>query len=86
MKNILCYGDSNTWGAKPIEVFGEIHRFPLEARWTTVLQQELGSNYYVVAEGLNNRTSAFDDEIDGLHKNGRTHFFPASSRICHWTW
>lgn len=74
MKNILCYGDSNTWGAKPLTVFGQIHRYPLEARWTTVLGQQLGPDYYVVAEGLNNRTTAFDDEIEGRHKNGQRHF------------
>lgn len=74
MKNILCYGDSNTWGAKPLTAFGQIHRYPLEKRWTTVLQQNLGPDYYVVAEGLNNRTTAFDDEIEGRHKNGQRHF------------
>ncbi|NQV99950.1 MAG: SGNH/GDSL hydrolase family protein [Rhodospirillales bacterium] len=75
MKNILCYGDSNTWGARPLTVFGEIHRYPLQLRWTTVLQQQLGPAYHVVAEGLNNRTTAFDDEIEGRHKNGQRHFF-----------
>lgn len=74
MKNILCYGDSNTWGAEPITTFGEIHRYPLEKRWTSVLQKSLGPDFYVVAEGLNNRTTAFDDEIDGRHKNGQRHF------------
>ena len=73
-KNILCFGDSNTWGAKPLTVFGEIHRYPFEQRWTTHLQQNLGADYYVVAEGLNNRTTAFDDEIEGRHKNGQRHF------------
>ncbi len=75
MKNILCFGDSNTWGAIPIKEQGKIFRYPYEARWTTVLQNTLGSEYRVVAEGLNARTTAFDDEIEGRHKNGERHLF-----------
>ncbi|MCF6300405.1 MAG: arylesterase, partial [Proteobacteria bacterium] len=37
MKNILCYGDSLTWGAIP---GGDRHAF--EDRWPTVLGAELG--------------------------------------------
>ena len=65
MKNILCYGDSNTWGAQPVLKLGSPNRYPLEVRWTTVMQNQLGSDYHVIAEGLNGRTSAFDDEIEG---------------------
>jgi lysophospholipase L1-like esterase len=75
MKNILCYGDSNTWGAKPLTAFGKIYRYPLQARWTSVLQAHLGADYHVIAEGLNGRTTCFDDEIEGRHKNGKRHFF-----------
>lgn len=35
-------------------------RFPEEVRWTGVLQTELGDDYVVVEEGLNGRTTCFD--------------------------
>ncbi len=76
MKTILCYGDSNTWGAKPVEVLGDSHRYPYEVRWTTVLQNELGPAFQVIPEGLNARTTVFDDDINGHHKNGQPYFFP----------
>ena len=59
MKNILCFGDSNTWGFIPLT--GE--RLPRELRWTGLLQKALGDDYYVIEAGLNSRTVAFDDPI-----------------------
>jgi lysophospholipase L1-like esterase len=66
MKNILCYGDSNTWGYNPQTK----DRFPLDIRWPGVLRMELGSQYWVIEEGLNGRTSVWDDPIEGEWKNG----------------
>ena len=76
MKTILCYGDSNTWGAKPILKLGSPDRYQYEVRWTTVLQNQLGNDYHIIAEGLNGRTSTFDDPIEGAHKNGKRYLFP----------
>jgi len=45
-------------------------------RWPSALQEELGSSFQVIAEGLNGRTTVFDDPIDGAHKNGRTYLLP----------
>lgn len=60
MKTILCYGDSNTWGFVP-GAFGSRQRFDRKTRWTGRLQQLLGSDeFYVVEEGLNNRTTNVD--------------------------
>jgi lysophospholipase L1-like esterase len=59
MKNILCFGDSNTYGYMP----GAGTRYPREIRWTGRLQTLLGSGCCVVEEGLNGRTTAFEDEI-----------------------
>ena len=39
MKQILCYGDSNTWGADPAD---DSRRFEWPVRWPGVLQRELG--------------------------------------------
>lgn len=69
MKNILCYGDSNTWGYNPARQ-GE--RFQFEKRWTTILQDMLGSNFNIIPEGLNSRTTVWDDPIrEGV--NGKKH-------------
>lgn len=40
-KRILCYGDSNTWGYKPVT--GE--RYDEDERFTGVLARELGEDY-----------------------------------------
>ena len=64
MKRILCYGDSNTWGYDPVETGTEgsaAARFPEDVRWTGVLQRQLGPGYRVLEEGLNGRTTAFQD-------------------------
>lgn len=76
MKNILCYGDSNTWGCKPIGSMGVIERFDPDTRWTGVLRQQLGDGYQIIEEGLNARTTAHDDPIDGAHKNGEPYLRP----------
>jgi lysophospholipase L1-like esterase len=50
MKRILCFGDSNTWGYIPGT--GSLQRFPEGVRWTSLLQQRLGSTYNVIEFGL----------------------------------
>jgi len=67
-KRILCFGDSLTWGADP-ETGG---RHPVNSRWTTLLQKNLGESYWIIEEGLNGRTTIWDDLIEG-DKNGRRH-------------
>ena len=64
MKRILCYGDSNTWGYDPVATGPDgsaAVRFPEDIRWTGVLQQMLGPEYRILEEGLNGRTTVFDD-------------------------
>ena len=60
MKRILCYGDSNTWGAVP----GDSSRYQPEVRWTGVMQRELGEGYTVIEEGHGGRTTVFDDPVE----------------------
>ncbi len=57
MKNILCYGDSNTWGYTP----GTGVRYAPNVRWTGVLQKNLGSEYRIIEDGQNARTSVYED-------------------------
>jgi len=66
MKTVLCYGDSLTWGYDA-ETLGR-HR--LEDRWPSVLQKALGDGVNVIAEGLNGRTTAFDDHLADCDRNG----------------
>ena len=64
MKNILCYGDSNTWGYIPgtlnLET-GYKERYSTNQRWTMLLQQHLGQQYRIIEEGLGARTTDIDD-------------------------
>ena len=60
MKHILCFGDSNTWGYSPVD--GK--RYPLDIRWTGVLQKSLGADYRVIEEGLNGRTTFINEGED----------------------
>ena len=69
-RQVLCYGDSNTWGCIPLEDSDEPRRLPRSHRWTGVLQDELGPNYWVIDEGLNGRTTTRDDEEP--YRNGLT--------------
>ncbi len=71
MKTILCYGDSNTWGYNPATK----ERYSKEERWTGILQKELGENYEIIEEGLNGRTTVWDDPIEG-YKNGKKYLIP----------
>jgi lysophospholipase L1-like esterase len=75
MKNVLCYGDSNTWGCVPFEGAGPARRFPPDTRWPGVLQRELGDGYWVVEAGLNARTTVWDDPLEP-HRNGRELLLP----------
>ena len=66
MKTVLCFGDSLTWGYDAVGP----GRHRLEDRWPSVLQAVLGSGVHVIAEGLNGRTTAFDDHLAGEDRNG----------------
>ena len=58
VKNILCFGDSNTWGYSPVDKA----RHPIDVRWTGVLQASLGAGYRIIEEGLNGRTTFKNEE------------------------
>ncbi|QDZ02438.1 SGNH/GDSL hydrolase family protein [Nitratireductor mangrovi] len=66
MKTILCYGDSLTWGYNPE---GPSRHAPAD-RWPDFLQAALGERVRVIAEGLNGRTTAFDDHLGSADRNG----------------
>ena len=60
MAVIVAFGDSNTWGYDPASAT----RFPAHVRWTGVMRRELGAGHSVIEEGLNGRTTVFDDPIE----------------------
>ncbi len=66
MKTVLCYGDSLTWG---YNAEGP-SRHAYADRWPSVLQAELGAAVHVIADGLNGRTTAFDDNLAAEDRNG----------------
>jgi lysophospholipase L1-like esterase len=70
-KTILCYGDSNTWGWDPVTEA----RYARHQRWPGVLRQVLGEGYLVIEEGLNGRTTVWDDPIEG-YRNGKEYLIP----------
>lgn len=57
--NILCFGDSNTYGYKP----DGTGRFDTDTRWTSLLQKKLGADHRVFEEGLCGRTTVFQDDL-----------------------
>ncbi|MGN0395612.1 MAG: SGNH/GDSL hydrolase family protein [Coprococcus sp.] len=60
MKEILCFGDSNTYGLIPKSG----GRYPWGIRWTSILSERLGfADYHVIEEGLCGRTTVFDDPL-----------------------
>ncbi len=71
MKTVLCYGDSNTWGADP----RSDGRYPRDVRWTGVLRATLGADYEVIEEGCRGRTTVWPDPIEG-DKDGKA-YLPA---------
>ena len=68
---VVCFGDSNTWGYIPITA----ERLPRRQRWPGILQQSLGDAFHVIEEGLNGRTTVFDEPFrDG--RNARNTLLP----------
>ena len=59
MYNILCFGDSNTFGSNPAG-----GRHPRSVRWTGLLQNKLGEDFYVIEEGMGGRTTVWDDPLE----------------------
>ena len=60
MKNILCFGDSNTYGYTP-----DTHtRYDYNTRWTGILNKTVQKyGYNVIEEGLCGRTTIFSDNV-----------------------
>ncbi len=60
MKELLCFGDSNTYGVNP----ENNERFGRDERWTGLLQNLLGQDFYVIEDGYRGRSTCFADDSD----------------------
>ena len=69
-KTILCFGDSNTHGTKPMPSLEGAGRFGHAARWPSVMGQALGQGFEVICEGHPGRTTVHDDPMEGDYRNG----------------
>lgn len=75
--NVLCYGDSNTWGCigRWEESDQPEERYDRDHRWPGVLQKELGARYNIIEEGLCGRTSIYPP-VDTPWYNGEPYLLP----------
>lgn len=64
-KHIVCFGDSNTFGfcMDPTDTVTGDWRFDESERWTRLLEDQLGTDYLVLEEGLPGRTTVFPDPL-----------------------
>lgn len=72
MKTVVCFGDSNTYGYNPSQ---NGRRYPRNIRWTGLLSQKLGPDFHIIEEGLNGRTTGFDDNIEP-YRNACNYIIP----------
>jgi lysophospholipase L1-like esterase len=73
MRDVLCFGDSNTWGADPAD---DARRFEWPVRWPGVLQRGLGEDYHVVEDAIGGRTAVHGDNLERF-RNGIELLIPA---------
>ena len=65
MKQILAFGDSNTWGLVP----GTWDRYPEYVRWTGILRKAvMQQGFRILEDGVCGRTTVFDDPARPLRK------------------
>ena len=69
-RTILCFGDSNTHGTRPMPSLDGAGRFDHAARWPSVMGKALGPDYEVINEGHPGRTTVHDDPTTGEYRNG----------------
>ncbi|WP_350654581.1 GDSL-type esterase/lipase family protein [Pseudoalteromonas sp. D48-MNA-CIBAN-0056] len=69
--NILCFGDSNTFGTSPVD--GK--RLPAHERWPGILAELLGTGHLVIEAGQPNRTLVNNPPFSG-DKSGVNYLKP----------
>jgi lysophospholipase L1-like esterase len=67
---VLCYGDSNTHGTRPMATLEDMGRHGPAERWPGVLAADLDAGWRVIEEGHPGRTTVHPDPVAGAHKCG----------------
>lgn len=76
-KTVLIFGDSNSWGWNPgNDLVSAIKRWDDDIRWGGVMQKELGDDYKIIIDGLNGRTTVWDDPIEE-YRCGKNQIVPS---------
>lgn len=75
MIKVLCFGDSNTWGAIP----KAMRRYDASQRWPTILADRLSEHCEIIEEGLAGRTVACDDPAEQA-RNAHAYLGPCLSK------
>jgi lysophospholipase L1-like esterase len=70
-RTIVCFGDSNTHGADPVDGM----RLPRDVRWPGVMSTQLGDGFEVIEEALSGRTTVWDSPL-APGRNGRDYLLP----------
>jgi lysophospholipase L1-like esterase len=71
VKNILCFGDSNTYGLKP----DGSGRYDFDVRYPGQLQAFLGGEFHIIEEGCPGRTTIYED-LTRPYKKGIDYIAP----------
>lgn len=71
LPTVVCYGDSNTHGFAATTS----GRFPRDIRWPGVVARALAGTAHVIEEGLNGRTTTWEDPFEP-GRNGRAYLLP----------
>lgn len=76
--NILCFGDSNTWGCVGRWQESELPppRYDEAHRWPDVMAKELGSKYRVVTDALCGRTTIYTHRDEGPMYSAEPYLLP----------
>lgn len=74
MKQVLCFGNSNTWGYATVPRLDL--RYSEDERWPGIMAKSLGNGWRVIEEGLPGRTTCHDDPTEGAWMNGATYLMP----------
>lgn len=74
LKQILCFGDSNTYGYDPADY--DSFTYPEEERWIFIAGKILGDGYKLINEGLNGRMIPemryYSEYVDGVAHSLKT--------------
>lgn len=68
MKQLLIYGDSNTYGIRAFRI-----RYREQTRWVTQLQELLKDEWHIIPNGVAGKVAG-DFRTDKPHKNGQRHY------------